>query len=228
MDTQARWRRRHLTLSAYGTGLVCHQPAASRGTTVSAYSPRALTGGPSGTSAIRQSNNERGRVDRSQSPSRRCHCHEPRVARSLFRWLSAADSWARCLRRPPLFFNPLISAKSRRDFISLSHAVSRQSFLPASAFLTRCFTALGVSQCSSSFVFPNTVSRGCCAVFNAILSNRLLMKQSREEMLFCFRFFLQVVRRSALAHSGRTLEPLRLFLEYVGYLQSRHNDPDGT
>lgn len=69
MDTQARWRRCHLTRSAYGTGLVCHQPAASQGTTVSAYSPRALTGGPSGTSPIRQSNNKRGLVDRSPSPS---------------------------------------------------------------------------------------------------------------------------------------------------------------
>lgn len=80
---------------------------------------------------------------------------------------------------PPLFFNPLISAKSQRDFISLSHAVSRQSFLPSSAFLTRCFSALGVSQCSSSFVFPNTVSRGCCSVFFNVLFG-----PSREEMLF--------------------------------------------
>lgn len=152
---------------------------------------------------------------------RGCHCHEPSVAYSLFRWLSAVDSWALCLRRPPLFFNPLISAKNQRDFISLSHAVSRQSFLPSSAFLTRCFSAPGVSLCSSSYVFPNTVSRGCCFVFNVILLNCLLAKQSREELLFVFVLFFKWRLRPALAHSVWTLEQLRLFLEYVWYLPTR-------
>lgn len=155
-----------------------------------AYSPRALTGGPSGLSHLpsNQSNNERAAelIDHRQ-PSRDVTATSPVLLYSLFRWLCAADSWALCPRRPLLVLQSFnLCEKPAWLHIPESCCIT-PVFSPLSCFSHTVFFCPG---CLTMFVFPSCFSTppagGAALFLTRFFMNRSSVKQSREEMLFVF------------------------------------------